>query len=178
MSWKCLILQCRAIGKYSWLESLARSMGHAALRNRSAAANGAVDSSFACTLSSNAPIFTVVIQPDGKILIGGTFYSVNGFTQYGVARLNSDGSRDTSFTLNLIPIAGSRVSKIGLQPDGKMVVGGNFTANIDGVAKTALGRLNANGTLDIAFNPVLGTGTNMSGTVMVDAMAVQGTAGY
>ncbi|NIR63815.1 MAG: delta-60 repeat domain-containing protein, partial [Gammaproteobacteria bacterium] len=39
----------------------------------------------------------IAAQPDGKILIGGGFTTINGETQYRVGRLNADGTRDASF---------------------------------------------------------------------------------
>ena len=135
--------------------------------------DGAIDSAFNCVLSSNAPIFSVRLQPDNRILIGGTFYQVNGFTQYCVARLNPDGTRDGSFGLNVVPTRGARVSALGLQADGKIIVGGNYSAVIEGVTKTALSRLNADGTLDRSFGTVLGLGAFGTGYPTVDTVAVQ-----
>lgn len=39
----------------------------------------------------------IAVQPDGKLMIGGDFTQFNGVTRNRVARLNSDGSLDTSF---------------------------------------------------------------------------------
>ena len=40
---------------------------------------------------------SVAVQPDGKVLIGGDFTTVNGTNRNGIARLNADGSLDSSF---------------------------------------------------------------------------------
>ena len=42
-------------------------------------------------------VSTIAAQPDGKILIGGNFSSVNGTPRNFLARLNADGSLDASF---------------------------------------------------------------------------------
>jgi hypothetical protein len=62
------------------------------------------------------------LQPDGKILIGGSFSSVLGLTRNNIARLNRDGTLDTSFD----PDAHGVVLSIAVQVDGKILVGGSF----------------------------------------------------
>jgi hypothetical protein len=77
-------------------------------------------------------------NPDGKVLIGGEFTSVNGTNQNSIARLNADGSLDSSF--NPGTGANGRVFAIALQPDGKVLIGGDFlTAN--GVLRPHVARL-------------------------------------
>jgi uncharacterized delta-60 repeat protein len=91
--------------------------------------NGAKDYTFDTGLGidydDSGAVYSVVLQPDGKVLLGGEFYSYNNSTiGYNILRLNSDGSLDTSF------ITGDgfngTVSAIALQSDGKIIVGGNF----------------------------------------------------
>src|SRR3989440_5005748 len=82
--------------------------------------------------NANNTIRVVVVQPDGKILIGGDFTALapNGgasVPRNRIARLNADGTLDATFD----PNANSVVRSIALQPDGKILVGGNFT-NIGG----------------------------------------------
>lgn len=48
----------------------------------------------------DAIVRVIVIQPDGKIVIGGSFRSYSGTQMNGIARLNEDGSLDTSFNPN------------------------------------------------------------------------------
>ena len=59
--------------------------------------NGSLDQSFSPAV--NGPVESVVVQPDGKVLIGGAFTVVGSqqLQMNGVARLNTDGSLDTSF---------------------------------------------------------------------------------
>ena len=83
--------------------------------------NGSLDTSFNFgTLSTNGSIGHTFIQPDGKILIGGNFDTYNGTTRNKIARLNADGSLDTSFD----PGAGTNTSfsRLALQPDGKILI--------------------------------------------------------
>jgi uncharacterized delta-60 repeat protein len=97
---------------------------------------------------------TVLPQPDGKVLVCGNFTSFNGAPQGYIARLNSDGSIDTSF--HAAP--GYWVRHMALQADGKIIIGGWFT-NVQGVPRNRIARLNADGSLDTSFNP--GTGAEV-----------------
>ena len=64
-----------------------------ALSYDSFAAPGDVDLSFdPDTLGINGRMSAVVVQPDGKLLVGGYFPSVRGLLRTNVARLNTDGS--------------------------------------------------------------------------------------
>jgi hypothetical protein len=57
-------------------------------------------------------------QPDGRILVGGRFYAVDGVSRKGIARLNPDGSLDLAFN----PGASSTVYSLVLLPSGKILV--------------------------------------------------------
>ncbi|MBP1750267.1 MAG: hypothetical protein H6Q52_2806 [Deltaproteobacteria bacterium] len=99
--------------------------------------------------NANYTVLSIVPQKDnGKILIGGWFTTIGGVTRNRIARLNADGSLDTTFN----PNASDRVWYIALQADGKMVIGGDFTT-IGGVTRNRIARLNADGSLDTTFNP-------------------------
>src|SRR3954453_4047050 len=78
---------------------------------------------------NNGTVSVVKKQPDGKILIGGTFTDVNGQATTAVARFNSDGAMDTSFSSpdfgNGTGVGGA-ILAIGIQSDGKIVVGGEI----------------------------------------------------
>ena len=97
--------------------------------------------------NANGNVLAVVIQPDGKILIGGTFttLSPNGgaaVTRNHIARLNPDGTLDTAFDPNATGPLGSPVVSIAVQADGKILAGGNFTT-IGGQARNGIARLDA-----------------------------------
>jgi uncharacterized delta-60 repeat protein len=103
----------------------------------------------------------IILQPDRKVIIGGFFTTVNGVSRTNIARLNQDGTLDSSFN----PGTGANdwANTVALQPDGKVIIGGFFT-QVNGVSRNYIARLNTNGTLDTSFNP--GTGANGSvGTV-------------
>jgi uncharacterized delta-60 repeat protein len=104
----------------------------------------------------------MAIQPDGKFLIGGDFITVNGVAKNRIARLNNDGSLDTSF--NAGSGADSTVYTMTLQADGKLLIGGFFTA-INGVSRNFIARLNSDGSVDTTFNP--GAGANSQAYSMV-----------
>ena len=104
--------------------------------------------------NANWPIRAVVVQPDGKVLIGGDFttLSPNGgplVARSFIARLNADGTVDTGFQ-NLNPNGG--IAAIALQADGKILVGGAFTI-IGGQARNRIARLDATTGLPDSFNP-------------------------
>jgi len=93
----------------------------------------------------------VAVQSDGKVLIGGYFSSVNGVTRLRIARLNGDGSLDVNFNPGS-DSADSLVSAIGVQPDGKVVVSGQFMS-LGGSARFGMARVNSDGSLDDAYQP-------------------------
>ena len=101
------------------------------------------------------PVHVFKRQPDGKILVGGNFYDLNGVAASGLARLNSDYTVDTTFhppDFGDSAGIGGTIRAIGLQTDGKIIVGGTITS-VDGVASSGLKRLFPNGTLDTSFQP-------------------------
>jgi uncharacterized delta-60 repeat protein len=116
---------------------------------------------------------SVAVQADGKILIGGSFTSLapNGGTtvlRQRIARLNSDGTLDTTFGLETG--ANNQVNAIVVQPSGNILVGGLFT-NINGQARNYIAKLGVNGIPDAAFNAGTLTGPFGFG---IYALAVQG----
>jgi len=117
--------------------------------------DGSLDRTLALDLGGYhpSPVLATVTQPDGKILIGGTFIEVSGAPRHGIARLNPDGTLDTGFTPEATVPGGFTVLiwAITLQPDGKILVGGIFSL-INGQARNNIARLNPDGTLDDSFN--------------------------
>ncbi|MFT3909305.1 MAG: T9SS type A sorting domain-containing protein [Ferruginibacter sp.] len=91
----------------------------------------------------------IVVQPDGKIIIGGNFKTYNGVTVNNITRVNPNGSIDPTFNPGGTGFD-STVSTIALQADGKIIVGGDFVL-YNGAADTIIVRLNANGTRDPSF---------------------------
>jgi uncharacterized delta-60 repeat protein len=140
-------------------------------RNRVARLNadGTLDTAFQNGFSgADGIVRSIATQPDGKVLIGGNFTSVNGLTRNAIARLNGDGTVDVGFQNGLSGANNQSVTSIAAQSDGKVLVGGGFTA-INGVARNRIARLNADGTLDTSFQNGLAGANDYVGSVTVQA---------
>ncbi|MCA9127761.1 MAG: cadherin-like domain-containing protein [Planctomycetales bacterium] len=126
--------------------------------------DGSLDTSFA-TLgkfqldleAGNDFAYDVAIQTDGKIVISGNA-RVSGNTEYVVARLNSDGTLDTTFggtgvVITPVGTSSDLALTLEIQTDGKIVAAGYATSS--GNLDFAAVRYNVDGTLDTSFG---GTG--------------------
>src|SRR5690606_22469846 len=95
------------------------------------------------------------------ILIGGAFHHYNGILAKHLARINIDGSLDTTFRIATTIYTSSgfngSVKFIKIQPDGKLIIGGNFST-FNAISRRAITRLNIDGSLDTTFN--IGNGFN------------------
>ncbi|ACB73602.1 putative Ig domain-containing protein [Opitutus terrae] len=118
-------------------------------------ADGSVDLTFDPGLGPDQPVYKVLVQPDGKILLGGEFVHYDGVTRGRIARVNSDGSLDHAFADGIG--AGGRIEAIALQPDGKIVTGGWFQT-FGGLSRSRCVRLNPDGTVDSSFDVGDGAG--------------------
>ena len=100
--------------------------------------NGTLDHTFDPGGGANNAVRAIVLQPDGKMIIGGSFTTISGITRSGLARLNVNGSLDSSFN----PGTGTDgvVRAIVLQPDGKVLIGGDFNT-VDGLVRRYVARL-------------------------------------
>ncbi len=78
------------------------------------------------------------LQSGGRVVIVGGFSNVNGTQRSIVARLNSDGTLDTTFG-NGLAGADNKISTTALQSDGKLLIGGTF-ANVNGVTRNRIAR--------------------------------------
>lgn len=106
-------------------------------------------------------VAATAVQPDGKILIGGTFTKVANVARPYLARLNADGSLDANFDAD---VDGS-VEAIYVQPDGRILIGGMFSTVHDN-PRVGVARVDANGALDANF-------LNAQSFYGVNAIAVQ-----
>jgi uncharacterized repeat protein (TIGR01451 family)/uncharacterized delta-60 repeat protein len=102
----------------------------------------------------DGPVWAIAVQTDHKVIIGGDFLSINGVARNHIARLNVDGSLDTSFN-NPGTGASDSVRALTIQLDGRVLVGGLFT-NFNGTVQNHFVRLNADGSIDPAFNGGVG----------------------
>ncbi|HEV2912103.1 MAG TPA: Calx-beta domain-containing protein [Pyrinomonadaceae bacterium] len=116
---------------------------------------GTLDTTFDPGAGADGVVDAIAVQPDGKILVGGRFTSYNGTARNHIARLNSDGTLDTTFDPGTG--ASNAVNAIVLQPDGKIIIGGAFVS-YNGAVRRRVARLNINGSLDLTFNQ--GAGAN------------------
>lgn len=131
--------------------------------------SGAVDTGFNIAVGVDGPVYSVAVYPTntihaGKVVIGGAFGAVNGVARANIARLNVDGSLDTTF--NPGSGANAEVRSVVLQPDGKVLIGGALTS-VAGTPLNRVARLNLNGTVDNTF--AIGSGCNE----IVYALALQ-----
>jgi uncharacterized delta-60 repeat protein/uncharacterized repeat protein (TIGR01451 family) len=102
---------------------------------------------------ANELVFALAVQPDQNVVIGGAFTEYNGFLRNRIARVNFDGTLDESFDPG--NGADGLVTSLALQPDGNIVMGGDFLS-VKGVNRYHVARLNPLGNVDVAFNPGLG----------------------
>src|SRR5439155_12366762 len=104
--------------------------------------DGSLDMTFNTGFGSGAnnTIRAVAIQNDGRILLGGSFTNVNGFSANRVARLNADGSMDTNFVTRVAPGANDTVQGIAIQEDNRILLVGQFTS-ASGVTRNGITRL-------------------------------------
>jgi uncharacterized delta-60 repeat protein len=113
--------------------------------------DGSIDTSFDIGTGFDNAVQTVLIQDDGKILIGGTFSTYQGSVANRVIRLNTDGSIDTSFNVgNGFNHKYAYINTIAIQEDGKIIVAGNF-GKYKGVSTNRILRFNNDGSRDKTF---------------------------
>jgi uncharacterized delta-60 repeat protein len=117
--------------------------------------DGSLDNSFNPSSELFGAIYDLVILPNGKIVIGGAFGGTALFPGRSFARLNSDGSLDADLNVNRILVSTANV--LALQPDGKILVGGEIF-DLSSSNRPVLSRINADGSLDNSFNAASNTG--------------------
>jgi uncharacterized delta-60 repeat protein len=105
----------------------------------------------------NGQVRTIIQQSDGKLVVGGDFITYSGFANNYIVRINSDGTKDTTF--NIGTGFNGFVRTVIQQSDGKLLVGGDFTT-YSGSANNRIVRINTDGTKDTTFN--MGTGFDAS----------------
>ncbi|HYJ06166.1 MAG TPA: delta-60 repeat domain-containing protein [Chthoniobacterales bacterium] len=115
--------------------------------------DGSIDATFS-PITIDGFLLVAVLQPDGRVLIAGDFGKVNGISHPGVARLNSDGSLDSSFQATGFTL-GNAIRGMIVQSDGKIVLSGHFRFGTGSFAPRApLVRLNDTGSIDGTFSSV------------------------
>ena len=114
---------------------------------------GSLDPSFTSGLNAVDSITAIQFQPDGKLVVGCQYVGW-GVAQGCVARLHPNGQHDPSFKVGLTP-AGTTVYAVLPQPDGRIIVGGQFT-DYNGVPCHSIVRVNVDGTIDPGFRTQTG----------------------
>ncbi len=165
-------------------------------------ANGARDQAFgtggiaispitpAGVTTSEAGGASVLVQPNGAIVVGGTATGANGYSDMVVARYNANGTPDTTFAggagYAVVDLgAASSISSTALQPNGQIVAAGRLAVGAPVPYEFATTRVNSDGSLDTTFgtngaattqvlynesgSPVTGLETINSQTMIVDA---------
>lgn len=130
--------------------------------------NGSLDNTFNPGSGANNIVRTILLQPDGKIVIGGPFNNYNGVVKNRIARINSNGSLDVSFTVpgnGASGIASPEIYTAILQPDGKIIIGGHFTTYTN-ISRNRIARLNTNSLLDASFNPGSGASDDIHTAIL------------
>ena len=118
-----------------------------------------IESDFDNSIGFDNSVNSIAIQPDGKILVGGSFFQYKGLTENRIIRLNSNGTKDLTFD-NAIGF-NNIVTYISIQSDGKILVGGSFTT-YKGLTENRIIRLNSNGTKDLTFDNAIGFNGNVT----------------
>lgn len=120
--------------------------------------NGTLDSTFAAGTGFSGTGFPVItslkIDVNGKIVVGGCFTTFNGSPTNKLARLNINGSLDSTLNTGTGfagPTASAGITCIDFQTDGKIVVGGNITS-YNGNIINRVARINSNGDYDSSFS--------------------------
>jgi uncharacterized delta-60 repeat protein len=109
--------------------------------------DGTKDTSFNYGTGFNSFVRAITVQSDGKILVGGSFTTYSGTSDFGLIRLNNDGSKDTSFNIgngfSLFWFVSQDVYTINMLNDGKILVGGNFSSYKGSYASSSLIKLHS-----------------------------------
>ncbi|MCB1204791.1 MAG: SUMF1/EgtB/PvdO family nonheme iron enzyme [Verrucomicrobiae bacterium] len=115
--------------------------------------DGSIDPSFDPGSGVDGVISCLAVQPNGRVLIGGDFGNYNGVARQRIARVTGNGALDFSFDPGTD--ANALIACMALQPDGNVIVGGDFTA-YGGTLRDRIARLNVDGSHDLGFDPGIG----------------------
>lgn len=123
--------------------------------------DGSVDSSFGTSGvaridmgSASDSCYAILVQPDGKIILGGETTRTSTSTDFALARLNTNGSLDTSFgtagkTVNDFFGGTDQLASLALTSDGHILAGG--TAKVSGLPQFAVAEFTSAGALESGF---------------------------
>jgi uncharacterized delta-60 repeat protein len=138
--------------------------------------SGATDAGFAASIDTTpyGAVYALALQPDGKMLVGGLFTSVNGQARNCLVRLQANGSLDAGYAppINFDPVNnGDYVSGLTLMADGRLIVTGQLYAFNNGYGNQNITRLLRDGSLDASLAP--GLGFDAGANPYVSAVAIE-----
>jgi uncharacterized delta-60 repeat protein len=148
-------------GTFDWVNG-SRCVGLARLR-----AEGSLDESFnpvAAALDQLPSVSLVAVQADSKVVFYTLAVATNGVRRHIIARLQADGSLDSSFQSGEGP--DNRVRALAITGDQRIVAGGDFRS-FDGQSANAIIRLLPAGSLDGTFVPNLQSNAIVTGVAPV-----------
>ena len=121
--------------------------------------DGAVDTSFIGFTNLLGPVYSIAVQADHRIVVGGAFTNADGLTNgNALVRLLADGSVDPTFnTGEGLREQRAAVNAVALDGRGRILIGGSFT-NYNGVSRNFFARVAQSGALDSSFD--VGSGAN------------------
>jgi uncharacterized delta-60 repeat protein len=132
--------------------------------------DGSVDNGFDATtgFTSFSQVRSIVVDSADKIYVGGSFTTYKGVAANRIIKLNTDGSKDTSFD-NTTGFNSSSVNSIVLDSAGKLYVGGGFTT-YKGVSANYIIKLNTDGSKDTSFDNTTGFAGNNVNEIKLDSV--------
>lgn len=158
----------QADGKYIIAGNFTAINGLPASRLARLEANGTLDAAFTAACPANGTVTTLAVQPDGRILAGGSFTSLAGAPRTYIGRLETSGALDASFAPYTPPArTAGGVSKLLVQPDGQVLVCGLFNLRGVGQADQHIVRLNGSGQYDPSFQFTLPTPDTSPQTILL-----------
>jgi uncharacterized delta-60 repeat protein len=117
---------------------------------------------------------SVALQSDGKIVAGGNSI-INSVQQFGLVRVNTNGTVDSTFgtngIVNTIIGSSSEIAGIAIQTDGKIIAAGQAT--VSNISNIAIARYNTNGSLDTSFNTTGIVTTTIDDGAIASAIVLQ-----
>src|SRR5229473_2588828 len=140
----------QADGKIVVGGSFYSSRGNAPVNLLRLNADGTLDSGFFRFSEVDGPVNAVLLQSDGKILIGGGFTVLDGLVRQSLARLNANGTVDSGFDACVASTAGSGGTSLAVQGNGQILASGTFVFN-SGLYRDGVARLSECGVLDPSY---------------------------
>jgi hypothetical protein len=124
---------------------------------------GTIDTTFNIGSGFNATVNCITIDSEGKLYVGGSFTTYNGVTNNRIIKLNTNGTKDSSFD-NSTGFTSGNVNVIKIDSLGDLYVGGSFSL-YKGVTNNNIVKLTTGGTINTTFNTVFSAGTGFNGAV-------------